>query len=360
MSERKYWIGLSRVPGIGPARLQRLITHFGDARSAWEATPADLAAAGLDPSVVEALGILRRTLDLDAELERLWRLGAKAITLADPGYPRLLREIDGAPPVLYVRGEIKEDDDLAIAVVGTRSPSAYGRQAARMLASELAGYSITIVSGLALGIDTEAHRAALSSGGRTLAVLGSGIDRIYPAENRSLAAKIVENGALVTDYPPGTKPDAFNFPSRNRIISGLSLGTLVVEAGPKSGALITAAFALEQGRDVFAVPGPITSPKSQGTNDLIRQGARITTSSSDILEELNLHIVRKVPSGEALVPADGEEGLLLSKLGYEPLHIDELCRRVGLSAAKVGSLLAIMELKGLVSQVGPMEYVRTR
>ncbi len=360
MSHRKYWICLSRVPGIGPSRLQRLIEHFGDARLAWEARDADLLAAGLDQSVVENLVAARRRLDPDAELERLWKAGAKAVTLADPEYPRLLREVEGAPPVLYVKGELGPEDELAVAVVGTRSPTAYGRQAARMLAAELARYSVTVVSGLALGIDTEAHRAALAAGGRTVAVLGSGIDRIYPSENRQLAGRIAERGALVTDYPLGTRPDAFNFPNRNRIISGLSLGTVVVEAGARSGALITAAFALEQGRDVFAVPGPITSPKSDGTNGLIRQGARITTGVADILEELNLHIVEGVRPEEPLPDVDGEERLVLSHLAYEPIHIDELCRSLGLPAGKVGGLLALLELKGLVSQVGPMAYVRTR
>lgn len=360
MSHRKYWICLSRVPGIGPARLQRILEHFSDAQAAWEAGAADLLAAGLDQTVVDSLLTARKRLDPDAELERVWKAGAKVITLADPEYPRLLREVEGAPAVLYVKGELREADDLAVAVVGTRSPTAYGRHAARLLATELAGYSVTVVSGLALGIDTEAHRAALAAGGRTVAVLGSGIDRIYPPENRGLAERIAEQGALVTDYPLGTRPDAFNFPNRNRIISGLSLGTVVVEAGDRSGALITAAFALEQGRDVFAVPGPITSPKSEGTNNLIRQGARITTGVADILEELNLHIVRGAKPDEPLPTVDTEEGLVLSRLGYEPTHIDDLCRSLGLSAGKVGSLLALMELKGLVSQVGPMMYVRTR
>jgi DNA processing protein len=360
MSHRKYWICLSRVPGIGPARLQRLIEYFGDPRLAWEAKEADLAAAGLDQPVVENLLSTRRRLDPDAVMEQAWKAGAKVVTLADPEYPRLLKQIEGAPAVLYVRGELKQEDELAVAVVGTRSPTAYGRQAARLLATELAKYSVTVVSGLAMGIDTEAHRAALAAGGRTVAVLGSGIDRVYPPENRNLAERIAEQGAVVTDYPPGTRPDAFNFPSRNRIISGLSLGTVVVEAGARSGALITASFALEQGRDVFAVPGPITSPNSEGTNNLIRQGARITTGVADILEELNLHIVKGMEPEEPLPALDGDEGLVLSRLGYEPVHIDELCRSLGLPAGKVGSLLALMELKGLVSQVGPMTYVRTR
>jgi DNA processing protein len=259
-----------------------------------------------------------------------------------------------------VKGELKPEDEWAVAVVGTRRASAYGREAARRLAGDLAANGVTVVSGLAWGIDSHAHRAALEAGGRTIAVLGHGLDQVYPPQNRKLAAEIVERGALVTEYGLGTRPEASNFPARNRIISGMSLGTLVVEAGTSSGALITADFAAEQGRDVFAVPGNIFARGATGTNRLIQQGAKLVLSVEDVLEELNLTMVSAFREAQEVVPANETESLLLEHLSEEPIHVDELGREVGLPISTVSSTLALMELKGLVRQVGGMNYVVAR
>jgi len=249
-------------------------------------------------------------------------------------------------------------DRWAVAVVGTRRVTAYGRQVVERLVPELSRAGVTIVSGLARGIDGVAHRVALASGGRTLAVLGSGLDRMYPTEHAALAREIVGQGAVLSEFPLGTPPDALNFPRRNRIISGLAMGTLVVEAGSTSGALITADFALEQGRDVFAVPGSILSPASDGPNRLIKEGAKPVTCAQDILEELNLTAVAQHEAVREALPENDTETALLRLLSQEPLHVDELGRTAALPVAEVSSALTMLELKGLVRQVGGMNYVR--
>ena len=245
-------------------------------------------------------------------------------------------------------------------MVGTRHASTYGKEAARVLAADLVRAGVTIVSGLARGIDAQVHRAALEAGGRTLAVLGSGVDIIYPWENAKLAEEISAHGALISEYPLGTQPEASNFPPRNRIISGLSRGVVVVEAGERSGALITADFAADQGRDVFAVPGSIFHRASQGANRLIRDGAAPVLSANDVLEALNLTAVPQQVEAQMLFPTDATEALLLEQLAEDPAHVDEMSRAVGLPIATVTSTLALMELKGLVRQTGGMTYVRAR
>jgi DNA processing protein len=262
--------------------------------------------------------------------------------------------------VLHVRGSIMPEDEWCLAVVGTRRASVYGKQVTEEIVADLARSQITIVSGLAKGIDTVAHRSALDAGGRTLAVFACGLDVIYPGENASLARGIIEHGALISEYPLGTRPRAENFPRRNRILSGLSLGVLVTEAGDTSGALITAHMALEQNREVFAIPGSILSPASRGTNHLIQEGAKLVRGYTDILEELNLMAVARQMVMREIVRGTDTESLLLKRLGAEPTHIDEVCRSSGLPAATVSSTLAMMELKGLVKQVGTMNYVLTR
>jgi DNA processing protein len=249
------------------------------------------------------------------------------------------------------------DDSLAVAIVGTRRVTAYGRQVAAELAGFLAQNGITVVSGLARGVDAIAHHAALQAGGRTLAVLGSGVDRIYPPEHRQMAEKIFTQGALISDYAIGTPPDSANFPPRNRIISGLSLATVVIEAGETSGALITATFAAEQGREVLAVPGPIYAPQSKGTNRLIQSGARPLLKMEDVLEALQIDHPEEHYTARRLLPADAHEAALLEALNMEPQHIDEICLQTGLSIDKVSATLAMMELKGMVRQVGGMNYV---
>jgi DNA processing protein len=262
--------------------------------------------------------------------------------------------------VLYLKGALLPEDDWAVAVVGTRHVTAYGRQVAEEIASFLAVNGVTVVSGLARGVDSIAHSTALHSGGRTIAVLGSGVDRIYPPEHRKLVDEIAVQGALVSDYPPGTEPAGVNFPPRNRIISGLSLAVVVVEAGDKSGALITASFAAEQGRDVLAVPGNIHAPQSKGANRLIQQGAHPILDPQDILEVLNLTMVAEHRAARVSLPSDPVEARLISLLGAEPLHVDELGLKADLPIASVTAALAMMELKGMVRQVGGMQYVALR
>jgi DNA processing protein len=354
-------VGFNIVPGIGPARLKKLLDYFGDGERAWHAAPLDLARAGLDRKSLQSLIASRDRLDLDVELRRIQDAGVQVLTLQDEAYPRLLRQINLPPPVLYVKGSYLPADEWAVAVVGTRHAKTYGREVTRYLAGDLARNHLTIVSGLALGIDAEAHRAALDAGGRTIAVLGSGLDIIYPSDNSALARDIMASGAVISEYPLGTKPDRGNFPPRNRIISGLSLGTLVTQAGEGSGALITAYYALEQGREVFAVPGSILDRGCSGTNRLIQQGeAKLVVRAADVLEELNLTMVSEQAQVRAIVPENETESCLLRHLSAEPVHVDELGRAVGLPIAQVSGALALMELKGLVRQTGGMHYVLAR
>jgi DNA processing protein len=361
LSDLQYWIGFQLTQGIGPVRLRALIEHFGDVETAWHASAVSLRAAGLNQAAVERLLYLRSRVDLQAELARLEQYGIRALTWDDPDYPRLLREIDHPPPVLYMRGSLLPQDEFAVAMVGTRNASTYGKQIAEQLAGGLAENGITVVSGLALGIDGIAHRAALEAGGRTLAVLASGLDEIYPPRHRQLATEIVNSGALLSDYAVGVKPEARNFPPRNRLISGLSLGTVVVEAGERSGALITLRFALEQGRDTFAVPGPVHARTSAGTNDAIQRGeAKLVTRVQDILEELNLAMIVEQREVAAIVPENAAEATLLRHLGREPVHIDELVRQSSLPVSEVSSTLVMMELKGMVRRVDQMSYVLAR
>ncbi len=360
VSDLRYWIGFNIVRGIGPKRLRALLSYFGDVERAWNAPADELRRAGLDRRSLQNLLAARSSVDLDEQLRRVERAGVRVLTWESDEYPPLLREISEPPPVLYVRGAFTAADAWAIAVVGTRRASVYGKEVTRRLTSALARSGITIVSGLARGIDGVAHRAALDAGGRTIAVLGCGIDHIYPPEHRSLAREIAARGVLVSDYPLGTPPEGRNFPPRNRIISGLSLGVLVTEAGRRSGALITADFAADQGRDVFAVPGSILAHGSVGTNSLIRDGAKPVLKPEDILEELNLTMVPEYTAARETLPADETEAAILRHLSAEPLHVDELRQQVGLPIAQVTSTLALLELKGLVRAVGGMMYVRAR
>jgi len=356
----QYWVGFSRVPGIGPVRLRALLDHFGDVRQAWDASTATLHALGFDRRTIESFVTQRRKLDLAAELDRVVQQGVVVLTWDSPDYPSLLMNIPDPPPVLYVKGELLPHDEWALAVVGTRRATVYGREATRTLVSGLAPVGITIVSGLARGIDTHAHQIALDAGGRTVAVLGSGVDIIYPAQNRKLAQRIVDNGALVSEYPLGTKPEGGNFPRRNRIISGLSLGVLVIEGSERSGAIITADYAAEQGREIFAVPGNILNRNSDGPNRLIQQGAKLVTTVGDVLEELNLTMVAEQVEAREIIPDNEAEAVLLNHLSSDPVHVDELGRVAGLPINEVASTLTLMELKGKVRQVGGMHYVIAR
>ena len=358
MEDVQYWVAFDRIPGLGRVKFSLLEGHFGRLQEAWRASSTDLKAAGLDSRSVQAIVTRRPTIDPDQEMQRLAGHDVRPLTSHADGYPKRLKEIYDPPPVLYLRGTLLPQDEWSITVVGTRQCTDYGQRATEHIVTELARNGITIVSGLARGIDTVAHRASLQGGGRTLAVLAGGLDTVYPWENLPLSQQILGSGALLTEQPIGVKPRAEFFPRRNRIMSGLSLGTLVIEAGKTSGALITAGQALEQGRDVFGVPGSIFSPASDGVHRLIQDGAKPVLSAKDIMEELNLAMVAHQMEMRSLVAPDETEELLLKYLAAEPTHIDEIRRQSGLPIALVSSTLAMMELKGLARQVGAMSYVQ--
>lgn len=341
--------------------MRLLEKHFPDLTEAWTATAAQLHSAGIDQKTAVAIVARRDSISPDQEMEQLDRAKVQALNWREPAYPPRLKEIPDPPPVLFLRGQLTPEDERSVAVVGTRKTTAYGREAATALTADLSRNKVTIVSGLARGIDSIAHRTALDSGGRTIAILASGLDIIYPPENAGLALEIESHGALISEYPLGVRPDGRFFPRRNRLMSGITLGTLVVEAGEISGALWTVSHALEQNREVFCVPGSIFSPVSVGTNRLIQQGAKLVIDYKDVLEELNLTAVAHQMEMRAILqPSNGEESLLLRHLSHEPVHIDDIRRQSHLPIAVVSSTLTMMELKGLVKQVGGMHYIRTR
>ncbi len=360
MNPKRYWVGFNLVKGIGAVRFKSLLDYFGSLEIAWNAPAGALLAAGLPQKTTEYLLTLRKQVDLDEICDRIEAQAIQLVTWEDAGYPRRLKEINQAPPVLYIRGSIEMADDWAVAVVGTRRVTPYGRQVAIELSQFLAQNGVTVVSGLARGVDSVSHSSALQSGGRTIAVLGNGVDVVYPPEHRKLSEEILQSGALISDYPVGTPPESQNFPPRNRIISGLSLATIVVEAGEKSGALITAEFALDQGREVFAVPGSILAAQSTGTNRLIEQGARPLLKMSEILEVLKLDKLPEMRETRRVMPTSESEKKILKYLGQEPSHIDTLCQLSGLPVNEVSATLTMMELKGMVNSVGGMNYVAAR
>jgi len=349
------------VPGLGPVRFKRLLDYFGTAERAWSANGSELRDAGLDSRVIESFLIVRATRSLDRLCADVEAAGAHVVTWESHDYPDLLREIYNPPPVLYVRGTLSDQDNSAVAVVGTRQCTAYGKQVTERFVTDLVANGLTVVSGLALGIDAVAHRVAVEQSGRTIAVLGSGVDVAYPAANARLMERVVEHGAVVSEYPVGSKPEAANFPARNRIIAGLARCTLVVEAANRSGALITARMALDMNREVCAVPGNVFSPKSDGTNTLIQRGeAKLVMNVQDVLAEMNVTVVTQQMAMKELVPLDATETLVLAYLGAEPTHVDELARLVSLPVREVSGTLLLMELRGMVRSSGGMTFVRTR
>jgi DNA processing protein len=366
--ELTYWVALKAVEGVGSVAYRNLLTAFGSPGLVFEATLHQLEqTAGLNHKTARNIKDFRGWERAGAEIDKAAREGVSIVTTKDSSYPERLRHIYDCPPLLYTKGTLQAND-IPIAVVGSRNASPYGRYVTERLCRELAQRGVTVVSGLARGIDTCAHRGALSGRGRTVAVLGCGIDVIYPQENRKLHGDIIASGAVVTEFPFGTEPDRPHFPARNRIISGMSLGVLIVEAGEKSGSLITARCALEQGREVFAVPGSIDLPGSRGTNKLIRQGAKLVESVEDILEEilpqLGNQTARPRPEKDSLISpspgrvpeASGRESLtekesrLLGFITEKPLDTDTIINRTGLAAAEVLALLLSLELKGYVLQ----------
>lgn len=343
-------------------RAQQLLSHFQDISVLWEADTTALRAAGLTPELAQQFVAFRRTVNFDQEFEKIARVGAKLITWEDDLYPAPLRKIPDYPLVLYVKGTLETYDELALTIIGTRKATQYGRDAAFRIARDIAKHKVTIVSGLAQGIDTAAHRGALAARGRTLAVLGCGIDRVYPPQNDALAKDIVASGALISEFAIGTPPHGYNFPRRNRLMSGLALGVLVAEAPLASGALLTADLALAQGREVFAIPANIFNPVGEGCNRLIQDGAKLITCADDILSELQVtyqHIETK-QQVDKLLPMSSDEETLYALLNAEPQHIDDLVRASGLPTHAVSSALTLLELKGLAQSTGSMHYCRSR
>ncbi len=363
MENKKYCLGLSSFSKFGPAKFKKLNKHFQNFKEAFLASQEELIRAGIESNIVDEFISFRNELDLNKLIEITEKENIKIITLQDKNYPKLLSEIHNPPPIIYYKGNIDLNNDFLLSIVGTRKYSQYGKQAASEISLELAKNKITIVSGMALGIDSISHHSCLEAGGKTIAVLGSGLDyqSIYPSSNRGLAEKIIDfGGAIISEFPPGTKPLKYHFPQRNRIISGLSLGTIVIEAGIKSGSLITAYLALEQNREVFALPGSIYSPNSAGTNKLIKQGARPITSIQDILDTLNFNEIAKEIKPKKIIGENDIEQKIIDNLSYEAIHIDEIARLTKLDTSTINSTLIIMEMKGMVKNLGGMQYVLSR
>lgn len=350
------WIGFNLVKGIGPVRLNALLDAFGNIERAWNASPEQLRECGLSSKLIGRMETIRSRGTFDKILERVDRENVQVLTWESKDYPGRLKEIPQSPPVLYVKGNLIREDEWAVGLVGTRRYSSYGKKAAEKIAGFLARSGVTVVSGLARGIDGIAHQAALDAGGRTIAVLGSGVDHIYPPEHRKLANRILENGAVISDYPLGTQPEGSNFPPRNRIISGLSRAVVVVEAGKRSGALITAQYAAEQGREVFAVPGSIFAVNSLGPNRLIQQGANPLLEPENVLELLEMSHISEFKAARQVLPSNAVEAQLFKALDREPLHVDELSARTQIPVEEVTSTLALMELKGMVTKMSGMKY----
>ena len=350
-----YWLALSLTPGLGSILIKRLLERFKTPEAVFHASVKELSGIeGLGEKVADEIRKGPQKKMAERELSLLERAGGKIITLKDDDYPRRLKDIYDPPALLYVRGELRREDELAVAIVGSRKTAPYGRWMTEKIGEDLARHGVTVVSGMARGIDSLAHKGAIQGGGRTIAVLGCGIDVIYPSENRSLFHQIIEHGAILSEFPMGSPPEGGHFPKRNRIISGLSIGVVIVQASAESGSLITAGYALEQGREVFAVPGNVGAEGSQGTNQLIKDGAKLVESSDDILEEILPQWSREeggVQKAEIPIADLGrEEETLYKLLGETPLHIDAIIRESQLDPGKVSSLLLNLELKGLISQ----------
>lgn len=340
--DAKYFIALNQKKENGARTIAKLLQQYGSAKKAWEKTAKDV--------------------DPDRELEKVKKLGIDVITIEDNRYPKLLKEIPDAPALLYVKGSLRPQDELAVAVVGSRNYSDYGRQAAIDLSTALAQAGLTIVSGLALGIDGFAHEAALETGGRTIAVLAHGLDQIYPRSNTALAGRIIDkaSGAVVSEFPLGTPSYPSNFPVRNRIIAGLSRGVVVVEGNEKSGTLLTAQAALEYNRDVFAVPHPIYSQTSAAPNNLIKVGAKLITRAQDVIDELGLDNLKTTTHNAQIIADTPAEATLLPLLTKDPVHIDKIIALSNLDVTTVNSTLVLMEMKGKVKNIGGNLYIIAR
>jgi DNA processing protein len=364
-SELKTWLALSTVPNVGVVRYISLVKHFGSPDRVLSASEKELAKLP-DIGPITTSSIKNQVFwdKVEKQLKLMEKYQVEIVTFKDENYPENLKSIYDPPPFLFVKGEIKKEDQNAVAIVGCRSASVYGKRITEKISRELAGNGITIVSGMARGIDSIAHLSALKENGRTLAVFGSGLDIIYPPENKKLAEKITSSGAIISEFFLGTPPEAPNFPRRNRIISGLSLGVVIVEAGAKSGALVTAGCALDQNREVFAIPGNLGSKNSEGTNALIKQGAKLVTTVEDILDELKIttkgkKLTSSVPIEEDLSHLSEMERNILKLISEEPYHIDKIATQTSVSVPQALSALLSLELKGLVKQLSGKMFVRS-
>ena len=351
--ETLYWVALSMVPGIGPVLFKRLLSRFEDPERVFKVSiPSLKAVEGIGDRLGTEIRSFSRWEDAEEELAKAERYGAAIVTMVDSMYPKNLLNIYDPPPYLYVKGQINFDE-RSIAVVGSRFASSYGKITTEGLSRDLAKNGLTVVSGMARGIDTAAHKGAIAAGGRTVAVLGSGIDVIYPPENRELYEEICRHGAVVSELPMGTEPLSENFPARNRIISGISLGVVIVEASLRSGSLITASCAAEQGRDVFAVPGNINSNGSKGTNRLIKEGAKLVEGVGDILDEFSV-----VPASSCMTVDLSRDEMAVMEVLAEPVHIDEVASLSGMDVRSVSAILLNLELSGAIRQLPGMVFVK--
>lgn len=359
LTEKQYLAALWKIPELRLDLYKKLFAQFASGRKIWEADIAALLRAGVTPLMAGKIAEGRRKINPQKVLAEIEQEGIRVIEFSEPDYPDNLKSLIDSPPVLFVKGELQPRDALAIAVVGTRKASNAGLSASRWLAREMAKAGLTVVSGLARGVDAAAHWGALEAGGRTIAVLGCGVDVVYPPEHVRLKAEIEKQGAVVSEFPPGTPPYAWNFPARNRIISGLSLGVVVAEAGEKSGALITADFALEQGREVFAIPGNIRNDSGKGSNLLLKQGAKIVSGVEDILEELNLeNLASSSESGEPNL--SGMEERILNALDADGVEIENLIEATGLASAELLPVLFKLESRGWVERCPGNIYLKVK
>ncbi len=357
--EKPYWVAFNHVNGIGAVRIQNLLNHFGSLSEAWNGTPNEFRHCRLPEKTVNAILDFRAKTDPEQLTERILKRNISICIRTDEEYPRLLKEIDHPPAVLYYVGRMPAPGEKLMAMVGTRLMTAYGQNVAYELARYLSQNGVGIVSGIARGIDGVAHKAVVEAGGRTYAVLGCGVDHIYPPEHRDLAREIIRDGGIISEYAPGTRPDRVNFPQRNRIISGMTSGTIVVEAGEKSGSLITARFAAEQGREVFVVPGNVTAVQSRGANRLIRDGARPFYDKEEILEFLQTwqaETPEKLSKPLQAAFSTPEDKVILELTANEPMHLDEIARKSGIPLSKISSSIILLELQGLVTEVAPQTY----
>lgn len=360
IAEKIFYNAFNLMPQIGPIRLRKIQAFFSSMEEAWQADFLQLRSAGIEEKIAQKLIEERKKIDPESEWEKLEKENIKIIIQNEESFPKNLLEISSAPVILYTKGELLPEE-FCIGIVGSRKISEYGKRAAEDFARELSAAGITLASGMAFGADTITHRNCLKSGTRTIAVLGSGIDEksIYPSSNRQLAKEIEKCGCIISEYPVGTPPLKQNFPARNRIISGISKGILVIEASQTSGSLITARFALEQNREVFAVPGNIYSKNSEGTNNLIKMGAKSACKIEDILEEFNLELNPKIKEARQIVPETPEEELILNSLSFEEaFHIDKLSLQTQIKTAALSSILTLMEMKGMIKDIGGMRYVK--